>query len=133
MMSLSVLYSMLLAGALALPFAAASQAAKVAAFTQGAFAAAQHEGKPVLVHITAGWCPTCKAQRPILARLEAAPEFKELVVFDVDFDTQKSVVRAFGARMQSTLVAFHGDREVGRSVGDTNPDSLKVLLEQTVH
>lgn len=53
-------------------------------------------------------------------------------MFDVDFDTQKSVVRGFGATMQSTLIAFKGGREVGRSVGDTRKPSIERLLGQTL-
>ena len=127
-----VLCVALIVAGIALPFTSASQAATVADFAQKAFVAVQQDSKPILIHITASWCPTCAAQRPILARLEAEPEFKDLVVFNVDFDTQKDVVHEMGARTQSTLVAFHGSKEVGRSVGDTNPDSLKALLEKAV-
>ena len=127
-----VLCVALLVAGIATQFASALQAANVADFAQQAFVAAQNENKPILIHITASWCPTCAAQRPILARLEAEPEFKDLVVFNVDFDTQKDVVRTMGARTQSTLVVFHGSKEVGRSVGDTNSDSLKALLEKAV-
>ncbi len=118
---------------LALSFAGAARAATVAAFTQTAFAAAKRHHRPILVHVTAPWCPTCAAQRPILARLEARPEFRDLIVFNVDFDTRKDVVRELHVRMQSTLIAFRGTKELGRSVGDTNPASLKALLETTVH
>jgi thioredoxin 1 len=86
-------------------------AAEAVPFDQARFAAAQGEGKPILVDISASWCPTCAAQRPILERLEANPEFKALIVFRVDFDTQKDVVRRFRARMQSTLIGFKGTTE----------------------
>lgn len=105
-------------------------AATVSPFTEQAFTASQGEGKPILVHITATWCPTCAKQHPILAQLENDPAFKSLVVYNVDFDTQKDVVRTMGAQMQSTLIAFHGTTEAGRSTGDTNPDSIKALLEK---
>jgi len=127
-----MLYGALIVAGIAPLFVAAPQAATVTDFAQSTFAAAQQEGRPILVHIVASWCPTCAAQRPILTRLEAAPEFKDLLVFNVDFDSQKNAVREMGVRMQSTLVAFHGNREVGRSVGDTNPDSLKTLLDKTI-
>ena len=39
-------------------------------YSPQAFAAAQAAGKPILLHITAPWCPTCKAQKPILSKLE---------------------------------------------------------------
>ncbi len=106
----------------------AARAATEAPFTQQAFASAQHDGKPILVDITAPWCPTCAKQRPILSQLMADPVFKDLVVYQVDFDSQKDVVRALGAQMQSTLVVFHGAAEKGRSTGDTNAQSIKTLL-----
>jgi hypothetical protein len=48
------------------------------------------------------------------------------------YNAEGLAVRELGARMQSTVVAFHRSREVGRSVGDANPDSLKALLDKTI-
>ena len=98
------------------------------AFTQPAFAATQKAGKPILVEITASWCPTCAKQRPILSELFKDPQFKDLVVYSVDFDQQKDVVREMGAKMQSTLIVYNGTTEKGRSTGDTNPASIRALL-----
>lgn len=110
--------------------ATAVQAATEVPFTQQAFDATRHEGKPILVHITAPWCPYCAKQRPILDGLENTPAFKSLVVFNVDFDIQKDIVRALGAQKQSTLIVFHGDAEKGRSTGDTDAGSIKTLLDK---
>lgn len=101
-------------------------------FDQSAFAAAQAEGKPILVHVTAPWCPTCKAQAPILSRLMSEPQFKKLVTFDIDFDTQKDLLGKFQVRVQSTMIVFKGAQEAGRSVGDTNPDSIEALLAKAI-
>jgi thioredoxin 1 len=38
-------------------------------FDQKAFEAAQAAGKPILVEVYAPWCPVCRAQAPILAKL----------------------------------------------------------------
>lgn len=110
----------------------AAQAAGPQPFDSKAFASAQAAGKPILVEIHASWCPTCKAQAPILAKLEGQDKFRNLVVFRVDYDSQKEAVRAFGARMQSTLIAFKGKHEVGRSVGDTNETSIAALLGKAI-
>ena len=99
-------------------------------FTQQAFDTAQHAGKPILVHITAPWCPYCAKQRPILDSLGSEAAFRDLVVYSVDFDTQKDAVRALGAQKQSTLIVFHGAAEKGRSTGDTDAGSIKTLLEK---
>src|SRR5260370_31520615 len=83
-------------------------------FNDAAFAEAQKAGKPIFVAIHASWCPICKAQEPILAQLMADSKFKDLVYFTIDFDSQKHLVRRFGARMQSTLISFKGTTERGR-------------------
>ena len=101
-------------------------------FDQRAFDAAQAAGKSVLVHVTAPWCPTCKAQAPILSRLKSEPRFDDLVSFDIDFDTQKDLLRKFHVSMQSTLIVFKGGQETGRSTGDTNPASIEALLAKAV-
>lgn len=107
-------------------------AAEPIAFSSGAFEAAKSSGKSVLVEVTAPWCPTCKAQKPILSELKAQPKFKDVVVFSVDFDSQKDALRALNAQRQSTLIAFKGAQEVGRSVGDTNKASIEALLAKTL-
>lgn len=127
----------LLGSALALSLAAAllpdaAAAAEIQPFTPAAFDAAKAAGKPILIEVTAPWCPTCKAQRPILSGLEADAKFKDLVVLDVDFDSQKDVLRQFGVRMQSTLIAFKGSHETARSTGDTAPGALAKLLDATL-
>jgi thiol-disulfide isomerase/thioredoxin len=101
-------------------------------FTQAAFDEAQKSGQPILVEVSAPWCPICKAQKPILAKLAAEPRFKDLRIFDVDFDTRKDVLRQLNARMQSTLIAYKGNKEVGRSVGETQAEWIDGLLEKTL-
>src|SRR5262249_2247480 len=115
------------AAAISPAFAASPQPFNAQAFTD-----AQKAGKPILVAIHASWCPTCKAQTPILNELTNDPKFKNLVYFVVDFDSQKDLVQRFGARVQSTLIAFKGDKEQGRSAGDTSRTSIAALLNKTL-
>src|SRR5438874_494276 len=89
-------------------------------FDAQAFEAAQATGKPILVEVHASWCPICKAQTPILARLSSTPKFQDMVRFNIDFDSQKDLLRKFNVQKQSTLIAFKGKQEVARSTGDTN-------------
>src|SRR6516165_11175832 len=113
-------------------FAAPAFATETETYTPDAFAAAQKAGKPIFVGIHASWCPTCARQKPILSELMADPKFRNLVYFVVDYDSQKDVVKFFGARMQSTLIAFKGEKETGRSVGDTDRSSIAALLNKTL-
>jgi thioredoxin 1 len=118
-----------LAGAL---FASPVFAAETISYTSAAFDAAQKDGKSILVEIHATWCPTCKAQAPILADLEKDAKYQNLLVLHVDFDSQKDAVRRFGVRVQSTLITFKDGKETARSVGDTNRASIADLLEKAV-
>jgi thiol-disulfide isomerase/thioredoxin len=107
-------------------------AAAAQRFTQAAFEAAQAAGKPILIEVSAPWCPTCRAQKPILARLAAEPRFRDLVALEVDFDSQKEVLRSLRVQMQSTLIVFKGRAEMGRSTGDTNAASIAALVAKSV-
>jgi thioredoxin 1 len=125
----SILGTMLVAGTLAASPAFADNAH---AFDAKAFAAAQKAGKPILVAVHASWCPTCKAQAPILSELRADPKFKNLVYFVIDFDSQKDLLNRFGVRAQSTLIAFKGEKEEARSVGDTRRESIFAMVGKTI-
>jgi len=102
-------------GALALSavfsFGSVASAMDKKPFDQKAFEAAQAQGKPILVEVSAPWCPVCKAQAPILSKLRNDARFKELVSFEVDFDSQKDLLRKFNVTKQSTLIVFKGNQE----------------------
>jgi thioredoxin 1 len=116
----------------ALCFGSITSATAQKAFDQKAFEAAQAAGKPILVEVSAPWCPVCKAQAPILSRLKSDPKFKELVSFNIDFDSQKDLLKKFDVQKQSTLIVFKGKQEVGRSTGDTNAGSIGALLGKSI-
>jgi len=101
-------------------------------FDAAAFKAAQSSNKSILVDISATWCPTCKAQHKVLDSLAQRPEFADIVVFEVDFDSQKDAVKSFNARQQSTLIAFNGAQETRRLVGETGTESIEGLLKSTL-
>ena len=113
----------------AMAVAAISNAAP---FDARAFEAAQTAGKPVLVEVHADWCPTCAKQKPIIGELMSRQNMKKYAVFTVDFDTQKDLLKRFGAQQQSTLIVFKGKQEVGRSTGETDKQKIAALLEKAL-
>ena len=113
-------------------FAAGTAVAAEQPFDQASFDALQKQGKPILVMIHADWCPTCKAQKPIVDELLKTPEFQAIAALRVDFDAQKPVVKSFNVQYQSTLIVFKGGREVGRSTGDTKKDRIAALLRKAL-
>lgn len=114
-------------------FAALASAGPSEPYTQKRFDELAAQGKPALVAVHANWCPTCKAQKPILSELMGRPEFKDVTELIVDFDAQKPVVKQYSVSMQSTLIAFKGGKEVGRSVGDTTKVGIEGLVKKTAN
>ena len=110
-----------------------AMAGEIKPFNQAEFDKLTHEGKPVVVDISATWCPTCKEQKPIIEGLMKQPAYKDVTLMALDFDSDKPTLTKFKVTMQSTLVAFKGDKEVGRSVGDTTSAGLEGLIKKTVN
>ena len=102
------------------------------AFDQAKFDGALKAGKPVLLEVHASWCPVCKVQTPILGDLAASPKYNDVVRFNIDFDTQKDLLRTLNVQKQSTLIAFKGGKEVDRSTGVTDKAAIESLLAKAL-
>jgi len=101
-------------------------------FSQPAFDKALADGKPVVVDFAASWCPTCKAQKPIVKALLNEPARKPLTLFVADFDKEEALKKRLGVTMQSTLIAFKAGKEVARSTGQTDKAELGALLDKAL-
>jgi hypothetical protein len=51
----------------------------------------------------------------------------------IDFDSEKPLLSKYKVGMQSTLIAFKGISEVGRSVGDTTRPGIEGLVKKTLN
>jgi thioredoxin 1 len=101
-------------------------------FNQAQFDATRAAGKPVAVVFHADWCPTCRAQAPVLKELAQSPELKPVTLYVADFDTEKALKKSLGVTTQSTIVVFKNGREIARSTGDTQQESLAALLRHAI-
>jgi thioredoxin 1 len=115
---------------LVLPGAAA--AAEEKPFDQRTFDELRGAGKPVVVHVFAVWCGTCKVQSQLLAPMLATDEFKPLTLLKADFDKEQGLLRNLNVDDRSTLIAFKGGKEVARTVADMNKESIAGLLRKAL-
>jgi thiol-disulfide isomerase/thioredoxin len=101
-------------------------------FSQTEFDSLQKAGKPTLVMVHADWCPVCRAQDPVVSDLLQMSAYKGITTLVVDFDSQRDALKFFRVSKQSTLIVFKGGKEMGRSTGDTNKESIEALLKKAV-
>lgn len=106
--------------------------AAVLPFDQAAFDRAVAAGEPVVVQFHAEWCPTCRAQAPVVAALVEEPKLKAVKVFTADFDAERELKKSLRVTQQSTLVVFKGGKEVTRSSGQTRRAALEAVLLQAL-
>lgn len=102
-------------------------------FDMDAFKAAQSAGKPILVDAYASWCPVCRAQQTVLKDLKANPKYDALTLFRIDYDNQADALKDLKIQKQSTLVAFKGAQETGRSVGATKASAIEELVTSALN
>lgn len=86
-----------------------------------------------MVAVHASWCPTCKVQKPIVEELMKQNDYKDVTTLLIDFDSEKPLLSKYKVGMQSTLIAFKGISEVGRSVGDTTRPGIEGLVKKTLN
>lgn len=97
-------------------------------YSDAEFSRAQAAGKTIVVDVHATWCPTCKAQAPILDSLRSEPRLKDAVFVKVDFDKEKAFLRQHRIPRQSTVLVFKGTRETARSIAETRPEHLRAAV-----
>ena len=124
-----------LCGFVALLFLVASPLAHSASpqpFEDHDFQAAQQLGRPILVEISANWCPNCRAQRPIVDKILSELKYSNIARFRVDFDVHQNTVEEFNVRFLSTLVLYKGKVEVARSVGELDEAKIRLMLNKVL-
>ncbi len=57
-------------------------------FEQQKFDTSVAAGDAVVVEFSAPWCPTCRAQKPIVAQIMAQPKFQGVTLFVADYDKE---------------------------------------------
>jgi thioredoxin 1 len=125
-------YRIAVFAALMLAFVVPASALETKTYDAAAVAADKAAGKPVVIHVTAPWCSTCTSQKSALKTLAGDAAYKDVVLYELDFDTGGETLRALNAQSQSTLIAYKGEKETARSAGDTSADGLAAVLKSAL-
>lgn len=83
---------------------------------------------PVLVDVTAAWCPPCKAAAPIVDEL-AARHAGKLKVVVIDGEEAHELVSQLGVRGFPTFLGLRGGTIVARQAGFGGRRGLEKLAE----
>lgn len=94
-------------------------------YDEAEFMMAQKKGKTIVVDVYADWCPTCRAQAPILEELRNEKQTPDVLFVKVNFDDENDFLRDNRIARQSTVLVFKGMDEVARSIAETSPLRLR--------
>ncbi len=97
-------------------------------FNLDAFHKSQKNDEKILLHFHADWCPTCRSQKKVLAKLDQDGQLKGLTIYNVDFDKETVFEKEMSVTQQSTFVAFYGAAETGRASGITSENDIKSFI-----
>ena len=113
-------------------FAGSANAIELRPYTPDTFAAAQAQGGPIVIDVHAVWCPTCQAQRRVIEQLAEDARFDSVVVFVIDYDTEKPYMRMHRVAERSTLISFVGGDEIDRLYAVTTFEGIEAFFAAIV-
>lgn len=85
------------------------------------------ENNTVLVDFFATWCGPCKLLMPVVE--EISGERNDVNFYKVDIDQFRQLALSSGVSSVPTLILFKDGKEVGRSVGYKDKNSLNTWLD----
>jgi thioredoxin 1 len=109
-----------------------AQAANKIPFDLAAFDAARESGRPVVLQIAATWCGPCQVMKRTVSALIEKPEFKDVTIFEADYDVNKADLQKLNAYQVTTLVLYRNRKEVERTVGETRAEMIEPLLRKAM-
>ena len=96
---------------------------KVIEINESEFSSKIKSGK-VLVDCYADWCGPCKMLGPIMDEIS-----KEKTVFKVNVDDEQDLAMEYGIMSIPCVIAFKDGKEINRSVGLVDKDTILNLIK----
>ena len=84
--------------------------------------------RPVVVDVTADWCPPCRAMAPVLNQIAAARD--DIAIVKLDADRDPELVTALGVQGFPTFLVFRDGEIAGRVVGAQPKSRLVDAVDQ---
>ena len=102
---------------------------KKTTFNEELFNKAQSEGKVVIVSSWIKYCSSCASQMKVLNK--AKNEFDNIKYFTFDVKN-KEIASLLNVQYQTTLLIFKNNKEIYRSIGETNKDLIYEAIKSSI-
>tara|TARA_B100001057_G_scaffold284445_1_gene284769 strand:+ start:774 stop:1145 length:372 start_codon:yes stop_codon:yes gene_type:complete len=94
------------------------------------FQKAQLEGKTVVINSWNKFCTTCKSQIKILNQVQN--QLPEVLFLSFEQEKDKDTAKQFGIDYWTTIVIFKNNKEVYRSIGQTNKNKIYTAIKSSL-
>ena len=102
---------------------------KETTYSKELFDKALSDGKVVVVSSWIKYCTSCASQMKVLNKAKDDFDDIEFFAFDV---TNKKIAKFFNVQYQTTLLIFKDNKEVYRSIGETNRDAIYKAIKSSI-
>ena len=110
----------------------AASAGSMKPYSTAAFVQALADGKTIVVHVHADWCPVCKKQQPTLKSLSEEKDLSKVEFVQVNFDKDKEFLVVHRVSSQSVILVFKDGKEVERLNGTTDAAQITAKIKAAV-
>ena len=100
---------------------------KSTTFNDEIFKKSQLEGKIIVINSWNETCTTCKKQIKILNQAEK--EFKDIIFLSFEQTKDKNIAKLLGIEYWTTIVVYKNNKEISRSIGQTNKEKIYSLIK----
>jgi|TARA_B110000037_G_C17068916_1_gene484984 thiol-disulfide isomerase/thioredoxin len=100
---------------------------KSTTFTNEIFKKAQSDGKIVVINSWNKTCYTCAKQIKILDK--AQKEFTDVLFLSFEQTKDKEIAKALGIEYWTTIVVYKNNKEINRSIGQTDKAEIYNLIK----